>query len=70
MWIANHLGLDSDLIQPEPFERFAATRPARRPQHSWLDVARFAREVRGGILRSVDAELEAWAKQLLIKSPL
>jgi dTDP-4-dehydrorhamnose reductase len=64
VWIAKRLGLNTDLIQPESFERFAATRPARRPQHSWLDVARFAREVRGSILRSVDAELDAWAEQM------
>jgi dTDP-4-dehydrorhamnose reductase len=64
VWIAKRLGLNTDLIQPESFERFAATRAARRPQHSWLDVARFAREVRGSILRSVDAELDAWAEQM------
>ncbi len=62
--IAGRLHLDQTLIQPEPFERFAPRRPARRPQHSWLDVAAFNGAFGEGILRSVDEQLDAWTKQL------
>jgi dTDP-4-dehydrorhamnose reductase len=62
-WIARRLELDTELIQPEPFARFAATRPARRPQHSWLDVSRFT-SLFPGVLRPVEDELDAWANQL------
>jgi dTDP-4-dehydrorhamnose reductase len=61
--IARRLGLPRDLIVPAPFDEFAASRPARRPQHSWLDVARFTSQFGGGILRSVDDALEAWTAQ-------
>jgi len=63
--IAVRLGFDQSLVEPTNFEAFARTRPARRPQHSWLDVTRFASTVRPGVLRTVDAELDAWAAQLL-----
>jgi dTDP-4-dehydrorhamnose reductase len=62
--IAQRLHLDQGLVQAEPFERFAPRRPARRPQHPWLDVASFTRAFGQGILRSVDEELDAWAAQL------
>jgi dTDP-4-dehydrorhamnose reductase len=61
--IARRLGLPQDLIVPAPFDEFAASRPARRPQHSWLDVARFTSQFGSGILRSVDDALEAWTAQ-------
>jgi dTDP-4-dehydrorhamnose reductase len=63
--IAVRLGFDQNLVEPTRFEDFARTRPARRPQHSWLDVTRFSATVRSGLLRTVDAELDAWAAQLL-----
>ncbi len=61
--IATRLHLDQGLVRPETFERFSATRPARRPQHSWLDVSHFTRQFGTGILKSVEAELDAWAEQ-------
>jgi dTDP-4-dehydrorhamnose reductase len=61
--IARWLDLPRDLIVPAAFEEFAASRPARRPQHSWLDVARFTSQFGSGILRSVDDALEAWTAQ-------
>jgi dTDP-4-dehydrorhamnose reductase len=62
--IAQRLHLDTDLIEPTTFERFAATRPARRPQHSWLDVALFERLYGPGVLRPVEDGIEAWTRQM------
>lgn len=61
--IAERQGLNVELIQPTTFTQFASTRPALRPQHSWLDVALFGRIYGGGTLRPVDEELDLWAKQ-------
>jgi dTDP-4-dehydrorhamnose reductase len=61
--IAGRLCLREELIVPDTFERFSATRPAARPQHSWLDVSRFSKLFGEGILKSVDDELDAWTKQ-------
>lgn len=63
--IAQRLGLDSDLVRPETFANFASNRPARRPQHSWLDVAHFEGCFGRDILRPPEAEVDAWADQLL-----
>ena len=61
--IARRLKLSEDLIQPVEFADFAATRPARRPQHSWLDVSRFATAFGGGVLRPVEESLDVWTSQ-------
>jgi len=63
--LARRLRLDQELIAPETFERFSRTRPARRPQHSWLDVSHFVDLFGGGILRPVHEELAAWSTQWL-----
>jgi dTDP-4-dehydrorhamnose reductase len=63
--VATALDLDTQLIVQERFARFATFRPAPRPQHSWLDVGKFEREIGPGVLRSVDASLSAWAAQIL-----
>ena len=63
--VASALDLDTGLIVQERFERFATFRPAPRPQHSWLDVGKFERDVGAGVLRSVDESLSAWAAQIL-----
>jgi dTDP-4-dehydrorhamnose reductase len=62
--IADRLGLDSGLITRQRFDRFAPTRRARRPRHSWLDVGRFARLAPRPILRTVDDEIAALTAQL------
>jgi dTDP-4-dehydrorhamnose reductase len=62
--IAGRLGLDAGLIRPDSFDRFAATRRARRPRHSWLDVTAFGRLSPKPILRSVAEEVAALAEQL------
>ena len=61
--IARRMQLPTELIVPETFERFSTSRPARRPQHSWLDVTRFCDLFGAGILRPVTAELDAWTTQ-------
>jgi len=62
--IARRLGLDAGLVQPTPFEAFSATRPAQRPKYSWLDVTRFTNQVGPSILRTFEAELDAWVAQI------
>jgi dTDP-4-dehydrorhamnose reductase len=66
--IARRLDLDPNLIQPADFESFGKLRPARRPQHSWLDVSRFGALFTHDILRPVEHELAAWVDQLLAAS--
>jgi dTDP-4-dehydrorhamnose reductase len=63
--VATVLNLDAQLIVQERFERFATFRPAPRPQHSWLDVGKFEREIGAGVLRDVDESLGVWAAQIL-----
>ena len=63
--IARRLDLNPDLVTPETFEVFGQQRPARRPQHSWLDVAHFVELFGERVLRPVDAELDAWAAQMV-----
>ncbi|MGI9147926.1 MAG: SDR family oxidoreductase [Chloroflexota bacterium] len=67
--IAQRLGFDAELVVPKRFERFATTRAARRPQHSWLDVSRFADVFGGDVLRSPEAQLDAWVNQLATVAP-
>jgi dTDP-4-dehydrorhamnose reductase len=62
--IAQRLGLDVDLVQPEDFARFGLKRAARRPQHSWLDVAVFVETFGPNVLRPLEAEVEVWVEQL------
>jgi dTDP-4-dehydrorhamnose reductase len=61
--VARRRGLPEALIVPDTFERFSSTRPAARPQHSWLDVGRFTHLFGDGTLRSVEDQLEAWTRQ-------
>jgi dTDP-4-dehydrorhamnose reductase len=62
--IADRLNLDRAQVRPTTFEAFATTRAARRPQHSWLDVSRFAAVCGRGILRTFEEELSDWLSQL------
>lgn len=66
--IARKTGADQKAVRPEQFERFASQRAATRPQHSWLDVTRAQTVLGAGVLRSVEAQLDAWAAQLLVVS--
>ena len=62
--IAKRLGLSAGLIREETFERFAATRPAPRPRHSWLDVTLFQQRFGEGILRSIELQFDAWVASM------
>jgi dTDP-4-dehydrorhamnose reductase len=62
--IAQRLGFNAGLVQSEQFQTFAASRAARRPQHSWLDVSLFEELFSRQVLRPVEAELDAWVNQL------
>jgi dTDP-4-dehydrorhamnose reductase len=66
--VASRLGLDDSLIQAATLAQFAGTRPAQRPQHSWLDVTLFEGRFGTGVLRSIDDELDAWAAQRLART--
>ena len=61
--IAARMGLNADLVAGETFADFAPKRPARRPQHSWLDVTCFEEHFGRDILRAPATELDAWAQQ-------
>lgn len=61
--IAARLGCDTNAIRPTTFAEFAPTRTATRPQHSWLDVSRFAQQFGSNILRSFEDQLDAWTSQ-------
>jgi dTDP-4-dehydrorhamnose reductase len=63
--IASRMGLNADLVQPDSFANFSKQRPARRPQHPWLDVALFEAHFGRDVLRSPEAALGAWAEQVL-----
>jgi dTDP-4-dehydrorhamnose reductase len=60
--VARRLHLDEGLVRRQRFAEFAGTRPATRPQHSWLDVSLFRQQCTTDMLRSVDEELDAWAQ--------
>ncbi|MBV9896675.1 MAG: sugar nucleotide-binding protein [Chloroflexi bacterium] len=61
--IARRLKLEEDCVLPVEFAQFAVTRPALRPQHSWLDVTRFANVFGDAILKPVDEALDMWSRQ-------
>jgi dTDP-4-dehydrorhamnose reductase len=61
--IASRLGLSAEGIHSTTFEQFSRTRPALRPQHSWLDVSHFTDLYGRGILRPVQDELDRWVAQ-------
>jgi dTDP-4-dehydrorhamnose reductase len=63
--IALRLRLDAGLVQAVRFDEFGARRPARRPQNSWLDVSLCRQLLGPDILRTIDAQLDGWAEQLL-----
>ena len=63
--IALKTGCDPQLVKPTTFESFASQRPARRPQHSWLDVRHAQSLIGQSVLRSIDEQLDAWAAQLV-----
>lgn len=61
--VARRFDLNEELIVPTTFEEFSKTRPAKRPQHSWLDTIKFTSEFGQGILHSVEEGLTLFRKQ-------
>lgn len=62
--IAQMFRLDESLITPMKFADFAKTRPAKRPQHSWLDTTKFVKEFGSSILHSVEEGVEMFKRQI------
>lgn len=56
--IAEKFGLDKNLVKSVPFAEYNQTRPAKRPQNSYLDVSKFEAEFGKGILKTVDESIE------------
>lgn len=63
--VAEEFGLDKNLITQITFAEFSKTRPAKRPQHPWLDTSKFEREFGKGILHTVEDGLELFKQQLI-----
>lgn len=63
--VAQEFDLDKNLITQITFAQFSKTRPAQRPQHSWLDTSKFEREFGEGILHTVENGLELFKQQLM-----
>ncbi len=62
--IATRLGLDVALVRPARYEQFVEQRPARRPQHSWLDVSRFQALPGAPRLHAFEDTIELFARQI------
>lgn len=60
--IAKCFNLDQSLIESTTFADFAATRPALRPQHSWISSEKFVKEFGSGILHSIPEQVELFYK--------
>ena len=62
--IARAFRLNKDLIKKVNFEQFFKDKTARRTQYTWLDTAKFQREVGKNILHSIDQGINFFKKQL------
>lgn len=62
--IARQFKLSQDLIGQMTFEEFTKTRPAKRPQHTWLDTIKFRKEFGDGILHTVEEEIKLFKSQI------
>lgn len=57
--------LNQELIKPWKFTDFAPTRPAKRPQHSWLDTTKFRSDFGSDIIHTIDEGLKLFKTQYL-----
>lgn len=62
--IAKVFDLDEGLIEKIDFDDYVKTRPAKRPQNTWLDTGKFQKEFGEGVLKTVDEELEEFKRIL------
>lgn len=61
--VADRLDLNRDLIVPTTFGEFSATRPAPRPQNSWIDTGKFRSDFGDGILLGIDESLDLFSRE-------
>lgn len=62
--IARQFGFFEDLIGEMTFAEFRKTRPAKRSQHTWLDISKFQTEFGNGILHTIEEELRLFKIQV------
>lgn len=63
--IAKIFELDERLINRVDFHEYVKTRPAKRPQHTWMDTGKFRKEFGEGILQTIEEEIKAFKDQLI-----
>lgn len=62
--IAEKFGLNKNLVKSVLFAEYNKTRPAKRPQNSYLDVSKFETEFGKGILKTVSESLDEFKNKL------
>lgn len=62
--IAEKFGLDKSLVKSVPIAEYNKTRPAIRPQNTYLDVTKFEAEFGKGILKTVSESLDEFKSKL------
>lgn len=62
--IARQFHLPTDLITKTSFAQFTKTRPAKRPQHTWLDTKKFRNQFGEGILHTIEEEIKLFKSQI------
>jgi dTDP-4-dehydrorhamnose reductase len=63
--VAKVFRFDEGLIEKVDFHEYVKTRPAKRPQNTWMDTTKFRKEFGEGILHSVEEEIISFKKQLV-----
>ncbi len=64
--IADKFNLDKSKIKPVPFADYNQTRPAKRPQNSYLDTTKFQTEFGTGILKTVTESVDEFKSKLAL----
>ena len=64
LMIAEKFELNKKLVKAVPFARYNQSRPAKRPQNSYLNVSKFETEFGKGILKSVSESIDEFKKQI------
>lgn len=62
--IAKQFKLPSNFIEKVSFETYTKTRPAKRPQHTWLDTQKFQKEFGTNILHTIEEEVAIFKSQI------
>lgn len=62
--IAEKFGLDKSLVKSVPIAEYNKTRPAIRPQSTYLDVSKFEAQFGKGILKTVSESLDEFKSKL------